>query len=597
MKRKPSAKTVEGFFICSMKISEWALKLKDGVSGGLTRMGHLSDKMSRRFTRMQGKFKSFTQQAKKNLRDLSDEIPVLGRVGRALSNPMAMAGIAITLTAGLFVKATNEAKAFENQFLELKQLNLDKPQAELTRLNKKVLSVSWSTGMLAKDTAKAYFDIQSATGLYGGQVDAIVEKTAFFARATKTNFDSSIQSVGKAINAFGLDANKMDAFFASSFKTVQVGITTFDQLAQVQTDYAGAAAAANQTVDDSNKLFAAFTQTAKSQREAGTLTKQTFNDLTRKSTIDGFKRLGVSLFDNAGAMKSLDTITRETVPKLKALTDLEFSKLKEEIGGSEGIRALMDRMKGSGDSLIQTFDTFDRTEFDLDAALKNANGDLTIMSDILNNKINTILVRIGQSTMPSIVRGTSAIVDELDKGMVKWEGLNRELKYFGIRFDEITTRLSVAGWDWAKSVGAAAGALLTGNSALASSLMKSSSMLADSMGATHDALVQQKLMGRNLSPNGKMGGGFQPFPFRNLAGEAGVDGEAGGEDGKAFAGINSINGGGKSVRNIHVNVEKLVEDITIKTSETLQELPDIERMIEEALVRVVTGAEISISNG
>lgn len=612
-----------------MKLSVWQLKLQDGVSRGLSSISGMADKVSRKFTQTQTRISSFSARAKQDLADLTSQIPGLSGIGAAIANPMVMAGAAITAVAVGFATVTKKAADFEHQFLELRQLNLDKTNAELERLNDQVLRTSFNTGMLAKDTAKAYFDIQSATGKYGAEVDSIVEKTALFARATKTNFDSAIQSVGKAINAFGMDAKDMDKFFASSFKTVQVGITTFDQLAETQTDYAGAAAAANQSIDDANKLFAAFTQTAKSTREAGTLTKQTFNDLTRKSTIDGFKAIGVSMFDNAGAMKSLDAITRELVPKLQGMSDLEFSRFKEAVGGSEGIRALLDRTKASGDELIRTFDDFDKTEFNFAQAIENANGDLTTMSTLLSNKIDTVLVRIGKKTLPDVIIGIGTLVDWVDKIVTKWDDLNENSRAFQFIMGNIWSAITEPfraigtiveqtlnffdamqrGWNATKTIlGQLAEASLSLFEGIGHAMDRNFGMAALSLKNAKDELAAIGNLNRMgglgpLVPDSPLAVDepAAPFPFR-VGGEAGAVGgggglAAGGGTVDPTDGINTIAGGGKSVRNVTVNIAKLVEAINIHTSQAQSELPNIEEMITRALVRAVGGAEISLSNG
>jgi TP901 family phage tail tape measure protein len=620
-----------------MKLSVWQLKLQDGVSRGLSSISSMSDKVSRKFTNTQTRISSFASRAKKDISDLTSQIPGLSGLGTAIMNPMVAAGAAIAIVATGFVTVTKKAAAFENQFLELRQLNLEKPNSELERLNDNVLKTAFNTGMLAKDTAKAYFDIQSATGKYGAEVDGIVEKTALFARATKTNFDSAIQSVGKAINAFGMDAKDMVKFFASSFKTVQVGITTFDQLAATQTDYAGAAAAANQSIDDANKLFAAFTQTAKSTREAGTLTKQTFNDLTRKSTIDGFKAIGVSLFDNAGQMKSLDTVTRELVPKLSTMSDLEFSRFKEAVGGSEGIRALLDRTKASGDSLLQTFDNFDSTKFDMAKALKNANLDATILWDILGNKIDTVLVRIGQKTLPNVISGFTTLIDKFDTTVNTIDQLNEKSELWSDTLSFIYNRTGFAAMERAwENISSFIDGINTGTDnifhkieygyrgvkTLISTIAEASSSMFEGIGyaldrnfgmaaaslldvknqlsgiSKIDFAGHQSAMAGLLDP-GVAGDFSLPFPLRVPGGDAGGNGgglAAGGGTVDPTDGINAVSGGGKSVRNVTVNIQKLVEGITINTSEVAGEMPDIEEMVTRALVRAVGGAEISLSS-
>lgn len=617
-----------------MKLSVWALQLKDGVGRGLSTISGMADKLGRQFTDTQMRISSFAQRAKKDFADFAGEIPMLGNAVRALTNPFVAAGIAVTALVTGFVTLTKKAAEFEHQFLELRQLNLDKTNAELERLNDSVLRTAFNTGMLAKDTAKAYFDIQSATGKYGTEVDSIVEKTALFARATKTNFDDAIQSVGKAINAFGMDAKDMDQFFASSFKTVQVGITTFDQLAQVQTDYAGAAAAANQSIDDANKLFAAFTQTAKSTREAGTLTKQTFNDLTRKSTIDGFKSIGISMFDAAGRMKSLDAVTRELVPKLQTMSDLQFSQFKEAVGGSEGIRALLDRAKASGDSLLQTFLTFDTTKFDISKALKNANVDATTLWNILTNKIDTVLVRIGQRTLPDVIAGFSTLVDKFDATVSTIDMLNQKSELWRDTLSFLYNRTGFAQIEKAfESISSFVSQISLGTDGLfhkieygyrgiktlISSIADAGASMFNALGHALDrnfglaaaSLVevkkslsdigqidwkgQQARMAAMLAPSD---GGELPFPFR-VGSDESIGGKASAgttdEGVSPTGGIDAISGGGSRVRNVTVNINKLVEAVTINTAEVASELPNIEEMITRALVRAINGAELSVS--
>lgn len=356
------------------------------------------------FDRMDKKASKFGGNFKKNLAGIGRELPMVGSGLALLSNPLTLvAGAAVGAVAGI-KKASQEQAIFNNQFLELQNLNLDKTDQEIDDLRDRVLNLSFDKALNPEKTSKAFFDVQSATGKYGYEVEQVVGKIGVFARTMKADFNKTIEGGAKAMGIFNFGVNELDDYLASSFKTVQVGVTTFDQLAKVQVEYLNAAKSSGQGFNEANKLFSVFSKNAKTVDIAANLTKTAFEDLGKQSTQKGLKNIGVNLFDATGKMKGLDAIASEIVPKLSNMNDADFSKLKEEIGGSEGIRGLLDQLKNSGDNVLSTFEAFDNTEFDFDTALKNANGDLTIMSEIVDNKLTAAWIRFGETVTPMLLK-------------------------------------------------------------------------------------------------------------------------------------------------------------------------------------------------
>src|SRR5690606_36583605 len=119
-------------------------------------------------------------------------------------------------------------------------------------------------------------DLQSATGVYGDDAIAIFKKGGQYSLATGADVNDSMNATTKAMKAFGMKVEDIDKLLESNAKAVQVGITTFDELAKVQTVYAGATASAGQSVDVGNKVFAMFTSIAKSGDLAANMTKTFF---------------------------------------------------------------------------------------------------------------------------------------------------------------------------------------------------------------------------------------------------------------------------------------------------------------------------------
>ena len=56
-------------------------------------------------------------------------------------------------------------------------------------------------------------------------------------------------------------------------------------------------------------------------------------------------------------------------------------------------------------------------------------------------------------------------------------------------------------------------------------------------------------------------------------------------------GLNSVAGGGNAIRNITVNITKLIESQNINTKNITESQGDIQRLVEEALIRAIAGTE------
>ena len=322
------------------------------------------------------------------------EVPGLGRAMSLVQNPITGVTVAITALGTAMVKSISEASQFSNQFLELQNLNLDKTGDQLIGLRDDILSTAVNTGQAAKDISQAFFDVQSGTGKFGEEVEEVVTQVANFSTATKTDLSEAVNGAVKGLRAYRFEVGELDSFLASSFATVQVGITTFNELSKVSVEFAGAAAAVGQSYDQANKVFASFTATAKNTQIAATLTKAAFQDLGKESTVKGLKKYKINVFDPlTGSMRKVEDIIRDMVPKFGELNDQEFAELKDAIGGSEGLRGLLDAVKNGGEDLIEVFEGFDQAKeaFDIEKLLANAKGDFKTLTDIVQNQFNTVI--------------------------------------------------------------------------------------------------------------------------------------------------------------------------------------------------------------
>lgn len=347
-------------------------------------------------------FSNLKLNAVRAMRDIRNEIPLIDKGFRLLKNPITLAASAIIGIGMAANAATNDAIEFNTNFRELQMLNLDKPIADMQHLKRLVKDTAFKEGFDMNKTSTAFFDVQSVTGKYGSEVKKIVSQQGEFAQLMQADFNKWIEGTAKAMANYGFGAEKLDEFNRAAFATVKTGVTTFDQLAKVMSVYAGSASSAKQEFGAANKIFSMFTVKVKSVDEAATLTKSLFNDLTRKSTIDAFKKIGMNVYDNNGQMKQADRLLIELSEKFKKLGDNDRAliDLKNQFTGSEGLTAFIQTAMGSTEQLQNTINNFDATGLDISKALKIAAEDSAYIIEQLENKLKNLKSEFGDSMLP-----------------------------------------------------------------------------------------------------------------------------------------------------------------------------------------------------
>ncbi len=360
--------------------------------------------------KLQSKFDKFATKSGIKLDKLSlkfkglfDQMPKLGMAIDLFKNPLALAtagimGLGIAF-GGLSSKGIEAAEKFDTAFLPIKQLNLDKSIEQLEGYRSKIRDAAFDIGTNLSDSTNAMYDLQSATGLYGKDAIDIFKKVGRYSQATGADLGDSMNSTTKAMKAFGIGVGGIDALLTSNAKTVQTAIVTFDELAKVQTEYAGATSAAGQSVDIGNKVFAMFTSINKNADIAAGQTKNFFDGLgAQGSKIK--KELNIDIFGVDGKMKDADKLLLNISQKFKNMTDKEITGVINKIGGPEGLRTALAKVKIGAQDMIKTFNDFDSSKFNLSDALKNAEGDFGKMKEMFSNRLEMVFSKIGDKIIP-----------------------------------------------------------------------------------------------------------------------------------------------------------------------------------------------------
>ncbi|BDX39322.1 hypothetical protein CYCD_26770 [Tenuifilaceae bacterium CYCD] len=537
---------------------------------------------------------------RQGFKSLANEIPGVSTGLSMLANPFVLGGAALVgLGVGL-KRATDEAQKFNSNFRELQNLNLDKTYGQLNGLKRLVRDTAFNKGFEQNLTSRAFYDVQSVTGKYGGEVAAIVELQGEFANLMKADFNSWIEGTGKAMANYGFGVEKLKEFNKSAFATVKVGSITFDQLAKVQSAYAGAAASAGQSFDSANKMLTVFTLKTKSADEAATLTKSLFNDFTKKTTRDALAKIGIDLYDSNNKIKQADRLMLELNAKFRQLgkSDKNVVALKNQFTGSEGLISFVQAATDQTGGLIRTLNDFDSSELGLNKALAIARRDTDYINEQLRNRTKIILSEIGDNFLP------------LKNEMLDWVNsilIIDQARRVGVK-ESFTLKGNLdATRNW--------GHLINGAASMSPEKYKEELAKLKTQMQDVDKLLKEYAPYENskIHPVNKALANYYKSYAANLVDiyslskynrERGISPNIpglGGENDQNKEqqlknGIDSISGGGNAVRNITVNIGKLIETQEINTQTIKESMPEIQRLVEDAIIRAVAGTEQMMAN-
>ncbi len=385
------------------------------------------DKFKSKITELQHRFKLASKSIGGSINNLKikhiqafnamkAELPGLGRALDLLTNKYVLMAAGIAGIGMLAYSATKKAASFNHEFLQITQMNLDKPRSEMEAYKNTIRDTAFKVGTDLNDTTRAFYDLQSGLGVFGNDAKTIFTEVAKFSQATGADLGSTINSTIKSMKAFNLTAADTKTLLESNAKAVYSGLVTFDELAKVQTIYAGSAGNIGQTINAANKLYAAFTSLGENANTSATLTKSFFEGLSREANkIKTFAK--VDVFEN-GKMRQADDIIKDLIKNFKNLSPEQVNNIITKIGGSDGLRSILIKAKGNAEDLLKTFETYDASKFNLDKALKNAKGDVTVLANIVKNRWNVVMATLGEYLLPIVAKGLN-FFNKLIIGSVK----------------------------------------------------------------------------------------------------------------------------------------------------------------------------------
>ena len=641
-------------------MSEWRLKITDGVSTTMSKITALGDKAASQYSALQQRLDKFSA----GVKNAANEVPGLNRAIELVTNPyIAVTAGVIGLGAGL-VSATGMALDFEKGMRQINttaRLN----ETELAGLRNELLQLGGQSTVPLREIPAAFNQVISAVGDTQKSLD-IFGPALKASQAGFTDIRTVVDALTNTMGAVG-DAAPTDVL-NTLFATVRVGKGEFADFAGYLPKIIPLANNVGIKYQEVAGAFALMTAKGQGAAETSTLLSNAMTALSKSEVIygsnskAGFERSGIAIYDQAGKMRKLVDIVGDLGAKTAGLNDKQKQAFLAGLG--------LDAQAASAFSVLAQYSQELRADV---LATTESGGELAAAFErslnpadrfaLLMNRVSEGITRIGYKLLPVVNGG----LDLLDKGITYVQDNLTTIKAVaegvgaGIAVVLASMAASViwTGVAWVASMVSSVGATfllqyallavrtalfsipIVGWIALAVTALVTAYQTSDrfravlaGVGSVLLALWDPiKLLGaaianlfnpvafatnmakfvqtvRNLDIKGSFNKGYDESMAASAAAEAAGGGSkksaldglkpppaagpgAGGPGkSKMTDGIKAVNDGGRSVRNVTVNINGgLVKEVKIITGTGNQSREDLADFIKETIIRAVSGAE------
>lgn len=288
-------------------------------------------------------------------RELDSTHATGSRAATLFKGAMATGAIAFGVAMAAAVRS---AINFESEMRNVNSIS-KLTEAELASLSSRVLELSTRVPQSAQSLAKALYEIASS-GFQGAEGFQILEASAKAATAGMSTTEVAAKAIVAVINAYGYEAK--DAGYISDvlFKTVELGVLTFEELASQIGDVIGNASTATVGIEELGAAFATMTLSGISAAESAT----SLNGVIRKiinpteKLQEAFQLLGYESGIQALEVDSLQVV----MDKLRVVSGGNLAVIREWFNEIRSTRGALALMSNDGKNMARVWDEMSTSE-------------------------------------------------------------------------------------------------------------------------------------------------------------------------------------------------------------------------------------------
>lgn len=548
-----------------------------------------ADKLSNKFTNLQNKLASpkFAQFSK----DFSNEIPIMSRGMQLMGSGGMLLGAGVTAVGAALYKSAEIALDYEKGMAKINTTSqLTSPALE--KLKFSLIEIGEHSGGNFSRIPDAFEKINSQINNTNKSME-ILKVANKGAQAGFVDIDLAAGALAQTMSIVGSNA-KAEHIMDVLLKAKAVGAGEFKDFANYLPMLTAAASNLNIGFEQVAGTFAYMTGKGQSAADSAMLMQNMFTAFGKTDIQKGLSNAGIKIFNPNGELKAMDVVFGELSNKIGNMSSESKSAFFDAIGlhdaqAKSAFGVMLKDATKFKDVLKEINNSFGETDkqFALAASRSRAWGDLgdqlkswglaigDFILPALDGLMNTLDV-VGKSIsntfngnifkrsfLESGGLSDNQIIEESSKKNKQEDAVNRAHKYMSKKYG---------------------GSLMYAE--IFDPVLKNQE--AKSKKAEFDAFINAI-----LNPKGKIDESLNKVKdaFKNPNDKKGAH-----HNSHLKSGIDSISGGGKTVRNVTVNIKSLVEKFEVKTTTTKEAGSDVVRTIEDYLLRAVNGAELSLTN-
>ena len=411
---------------------ELLLELKNRLKAGLSSAkGTLMTEMKD----MKEKLGSFSSSNMKAFKGITDQIPGLGSALSLLANPYALAATAALSFGAATATATSMALDWQKSMAKV-NVTAQLGSNELAALSNKILEIGSRGSTDLMQVPEAFNKIISA-GLDVNQSLLALEPTL---KAAKAGF-ADIETVAAAgIGVMKSSGENIRVVYDTLFATLNKGNAEFKDIAQYLPKIIPGARLAGATLGETAGAFAFLTAQGQTAEQSTTGLMNAFKALSDPSFINGFKKIGVNVFDVQGKFRGIVPVVDDLKKQMVGLSDEQKAYKFDLIGLDMEARGAFAGMIQNVNELKTTIDFTSNSTGQLEAAVKNAK---TATDDWATgwNKLKAGAISYGQSFIPIVEatgkwfnmlvlgpKNSSALIDEFKAQQTDMQKQKKDLQ-------------------------------------------------------------------------------------------------------------------------------------------------------------------------
>lgn len=362
-----------------------------------------------------------------------------GTMTKSLTAPIAAAGVACVKTASDFEAGMSTVQSISGA-----------TGKELDALSQKAKEMGAKTKFSATEATDA-FKYMAMAGWKTEDMLNGIEGIMYLAGATGEDLASTSDIVTDALTAFGMSADDTERFVNVLAQTANNANTNVSMLGESFQYVAPVAGALKYNVEDVSTALGIMANSGVKASTAGTSLRSWMSRMSAPTDAvsSAMEKLGISLTDSDGNMKSFMTVMQDTRSAFSKLTEAEKAQYASTLAGKQGMSGLLAIVNASDSD----FDSLTKAIYNSDGACKKmydtANDNLQGQLTILKSTVESIAISFGERLTPKV----KDITSWLQKLAEKFNALSEPQKDMVIKIAMIVAAVGPATLMFGKMVG------------------------------------------------------------------------------------------------------------------------------------------------